>query len=246
MIRSFKKMQGIHIRALDGEIGKLKDIYFDDRSWEIRYFVAELGSWISERNVLVSPAVISAFDGAVLNVELTKHELRACPHADSAIPVSLQRKYAERSIFELVCCAGSLINSGPIIVPPVENATDTISNENPHLRSCSKVTNYSLATWDGNIGITGDLLIDDHLWIIRFIAASIDNTCDSQVKLIEPQFIESIDHQESKVKLMISRYTALAKPLFDASKHIDISYEALIKDIFNKSKENCFISTGRV
>jgi hypothetical protein len=241
MIRSFKKMQGIHIRALDGEIGKLKDVYFDDRSWEVNYFVVELGPWFSEKIVLVSPAAVSTFDGVMLNVELTKSELRTCPHADSAIPVSLQRKYVDRSFFDLVCSAGSLINGGPFMVPPVNDATtNVIPEENPHLRSCGSIINYSLAARDGNIGIIGDFLIDDYLWLIRFIAAPISNDCDSKSIIIEPQLIVSINHQLSVVKLIITNFIALQKPCFDDSRHLDISYEAIIKDIYDfKTRENC-------
>jgi hypothetical protein len=83
MIRSFKRMQGMPIKVLDGEIGKLKDVYFDDKNWTVQYFVVELGSWFLGKDVLVPPSTIAPFDGTSLRVQLTKDELQACPHADS-------------------------------------------------------------------------------------------------------------------------------------------------------------------
>ena len=81
MIRSYKKMQGMPIRALDGYFGKIRDVYFDDRTWRIQYFVAELVAWFSGKNVLVPPSAVSPFDGTSLKIELTKSELKKCPGA---------------------------------------------------------------------------------------------------------------------------------------------------------------------
>jgi len=40
--------------SLDGEIGKVKEFYFDDTYWAIRYLVADSGNWFSGRQVLIS------------------------------------------------------------------------------------------------------------------------------------------------------------------------------------------------
>lgn len=41
MKRSVKSLVGFAIGATDGEIGKVKEFYFDDRTWTIRYLFAE-------------------------------------------------------------------------------------------------------------------------------------------------------------------------------------------------------------
>ena len=43
MLRSVKDLQGYAIRATDGVIGKLEDMYFDDEGWAIRYLVMDRG-----------------------------------------------------------------------------------------------------------------------------------------------------------------------------------------------------------
>ena len=45
-------------RATDGAIGHVKDFYFDDEAWVIRYLVVDTGSWLSSRKVLISPIAI--------------------------------------------------------------------------------------------------------------------------------------------------------------------------------------------
>jgi hypothetical protein len=33
----------------------VKDFYFDDKTWAIRYLVADTGNWLTGRQVLLSP-----------------------------------------------------------------------------------------------------------------------------------------------------------------------------------------------
>ncbi len=35
--------------------GKVKEFYFDDQHWTIRFLVAETGNWLTDRQVLISP-----------------------------------------------------------------------------------------------------------------------------------------------------------------------------------------------
>ena len=44
MLRTMKDLQGYVIQATDGDIGHVKDVYFDDQQWVARYLVVETGS----------------------------------------------------------------------------------------------------------------------------------------------------------------------------------------------------------
>src|SRR4029450_4722150 len=55
MLRSIRQFYGDKLRASDGEIGLVKDFYFDDQNWTIRYLVADTGSWLPGRQGLLSP-----------------------------------------------------------------------------------------------------------------------------------------------------------------------------------------------
>ena len=56
MLQSIKQLCGIKLGASDGDIGHVKDCYFDDQIWAVRYVVADTGSWLAGRQVLLSPA----------------------------------------------------------------------------------------------------------------------------------------------------------------------------------------------
>lgn len=41
MLRSIKQLHGRKLGASDGDIGHVKDVYFDDETWAIRYVVVD-------------------------------------------------------------------------------------------------------------------------------------------------------------------------------------------------------------
>jgi hypothetical protein len=54
MLIKSKTVKGYTLESLDGEIGTVKEFYFDDRHWAIRYLVANTGNWLTGRQVLLS------------------------------------------------------------------------------------------------------------------------------------------------------------------------------------------------
>ena len=60
MLRSIKDLEHYAIGATDGDIGRVKDFYFDDDSWVVRYLVVDTGSWLAGRSVLISPISLQA------------------------------------------------------------------------------------------------------------------------------------------------------------------------------------------
>jgi uncharacterized protein YrrD len=95
MLRSTKQMYGDKLRAKDGEIGHIKDFYFDDQSWVVRYLIADTGEWLAGRMVLISPHVLTNFDldGVCRVVNLTRMQIETSPPISSHMPVS--RQYEE-------------------------------------------------------------------------------------------------------------------------------------------------------
>jgi sporulation protein YlmC with PRC-barrel domain len=51
---------GYAVRAEDGEIGHVKDVLVDDKTWAIRYLVIDTEKWWAGKKVLVSPAWLTS------------------------------------------------------------------------------------------------------------------------------------------------------------------------------------------
>jgi hypothetical protein len=92
MLCRAKALKGYTLNSLDGEIGTVKEFYFDDQHWTIRYLVADTGSWLSGRQVLISPYAMVAVNMEKKNIEinLTKKKIEDSPPLDSDKPVSRQ------------------------------------------------------------------------------------------------------------------------------------------------------------
>lgn len=92
MLRKVKELTGYSLQATDGELGKIKDVFFDDEKWTIRYLVVETGSWLNSRRVLISPYSIAGVnpDDASISVRLTQEQVKNSPNIDTHQPVSRQ------------------------------------------------------------------------------------------------------------------------------------------------------------
>ncbi len=92
MLRKAEALYKYTLGAVDGEIGKVKDFYFDDRTWTVRYLVADTGSWLEERLVLISPYALVSVDEEreIITTNLTRKQIENSPPADSDKPVSRQ------------------------------------------------------------------------------------------------------------------------------------------------------------
>jgi len=94
MLRSMDDLKDYTIHATDGNIGHVKDFYFDDETWAIRYLIVDTGSWLSNRKVLISPIAIRIpnWRDRVLPVSITKEQVRNSPDIDTDKPVSRQHE----------------------------------------------------------------------------------------------------------------------------------------------------------
>lgn len=94
MLCSIKELDGFTLNAQDGEVGRVREVYFDDERWGIRHLVVETGGWLSGRKVLISPHSISAIDrrGKRLDVALTCKQIEGAPDIDTDKPVARQNE----------------------------------------------------------------------------------------------------------------------------------------------------------
>ena len=58
MLHTVKALHDFTVGATHGDIGEVKDVYFDDERWVIRYMIVATGKWLSGRKVLISPIAV--------------------------------------------------------------------------------------------------------------------------------------------------------------------------------------------
>jgi hypothetical protein len=94
MERNANNLIGYRLDAIDGEIGKVEDFYFDDKTWTVRYLVVRTGSWLSGLDVLISPEALvkHSWESALFPVNLTREQVRKSPATYTDQPVSRQHE----------------------------------------------------------------------------------------------------------------------------------------------------------
>ena len=94
MQHSIRSMIGYAIRATDGDLGKIDEFYFDDKTWTIRYIVVETSNWLSGRKVLISPVAFGKpeLEPRMISVDLTCAQVGSSPDIDTERPIYLQHE----------------------------------------------------------------------------------------------------------------------------------------------------------
>ena len=72
-LRSANELAGYHVKARDGEVGKVTDLLIDDDLGHVLFLVVEVKGWLFGKRVLVGPSLISGVDWATSSVLVTAH-----------------------------------------------------------------------------------------------------------------------------------------------------------------------------
>jgi sporulation protein YlmC with PRC-barrel domain len=219
MLLSLKQSCGSGLEASDGEIGQVKDFYFDDEKWAVRYLVVDTGSWLPGRQVLISPLSFGRLElaGKVLRVNLTRKQIEDSPLIELHQPVSRQyeedyhRHYGWPGYWQgdgLWGVSGSPILEGPAkpfskgpadaVGPPPERA-------DAHLRSTQAVSGYHLQASDGVIGHVCDFMMDAGNWAIRQLVVKIGHRFSGKEVQIPTRNVDRISYPDSTVYVNLTR-----------------------------------------
>lgn len=77
MLNKAQSLSGFTLDCLDGEIGTVREFFFDDKLWTIRYLVAAAGNRFTRKQVLISPYALGAVikEGKHIFINLTKKQI---------------------------------------------------------------------------------------------------------------------------------------------------------------------------
>lgn len=213
MLHSMKQLYGAKLGASDGNIGHVKDFYFDDQNWVIRYVIADTGSWLSGRQVLISPHAIARLDPGekLLRVNLTREQIENSPLIETHKPVSRQYEtehylyYGWPNYWQ----GGSLwgVSGFPMLEQPVipilsePVPADALSSEpaDVHLRSAQAVNGYQIKASDGTVGHVCDFLLDRQSWAIRQLVIKIGHMLSGREVQVPSSQVDRICYEEATV-----------------------------------------------
>lgn len=249
MLRSINELQGNALHATDGDIGNVEEFFFDDQSWTVRYLVADTGGWLTDRQVLLSPAVVRGIDWETKGVQvgITREQVKNSPDISTHMPISRQSEaelsnyYGYQPYWDGVALWGTgLYPYAPtgLAMPPIPPApaahelareADQLARPegDPHLRSTREVRGYHIHASDGELGHVSDFLIDEETWQIRYLVLDTRNWWPGKHVLIAPKWIDSINWESASVSVKVAKDTIQHAPEYDPAA-LTREYEAAL------------------
>ncbi len=215
MLQNIKEIYGTKLLASDGAIGHVKDFYFDDKTWVVRYLVADTGSWLTGRQVLLTPHTLGKWEPSekTLQVGLSKLQIEKSPPIESHLPVSRQyelefyRYYGLPNYWDGAAMWG--LGGFPVMLPPpaveMENLPQHTHRDDKHLQSTHAVDGYQIHASDGELGTVSGFMIDDKSWAIREVVVETGHWYSGKQILISPGAIERISYEESAVFVSLTK-----------------------------------------
>ena len=248
MLRRLEEIVGCKVAATDGEIGRVKDVLFDEEKWGVRHLVVDTGNWLSGNQVLISPFSLQdlKLDEQVVPVDLTRKQIEDAPSITSDQPVS--RRY-EASYYDhygwppywggpylwgtwsypTVMGARTTPlgpNTGQPGMNPAEREMEEqrqAAQEDPYLHSFNEVNGYNIEASDGTIGDVEDIIIDDESWKLRYFVIDTSKFLPGKDVLVPPEKIGGVIFTDSAVTVDMTKEELKNQPEFT-------SIEALAKD----------------
>lgn len=254
MLRTVESLKGYAIRATDGELGHVEELYFDDQKWGVRYLIVKPGSWFSRQRVLISPYSVTSIndDDETVHVNLTQKQVEGSPDIDTHQPVSRQMEQEHASYFGYgAYWSGPYlwgVGGYPVMSVPAEDGVapvassvsskteDTVSDEDVHLRSADSIEDYAIEGIDGDIGHVQDILFDDKAWVVRYLVIDTRNWWPGGKKVvIANQWIDEISWVESAVRIRLTRKQIKNSPEYDENIAMDRDFERRLHDHYGRT-----------
>ena len=251
MLRSLNEVYNYVLLAEDGDIGRCKDFLFDDRHWTIRYMVADTAKWLAGKKVLISPVSLGSPDWTHRRfpVFLTKDKIKNAPDLDEDAPVGRQYETRWNAYYGWPVYwqgPGPWGYMGFPYSPAAQQQVqaeaekmhaealeekDTVAG---HMRSAREVEGYRIQASDEEIGHVEDFILDDEMWVLRYLVIDTRNFLPGRKVLITPSWISDIDWALREVKVDVTAEAVRNSPTFDPDAPINQEYEKRLYDFYGR------------
>lgn len=231
MYHSYLNLRDMDVHALDGEAGRISDIYFDSLLWRIRYFVVDAGNWLSRRKVLVTPQAVQPIgaDDNGLHIDLTRKHIAESPPMDEARPVSREYEIALHEFFNwppywmvdelnfpILAYGGDLQREQVLKRIQKRRAEEA---EDTHLRSMEEVRGYHIEDSDDEKnGYIYDFLIAEHGWNIAELVINARKWLPGRKITLSPFHIEQVRWADSAVRFDLDTAAIDNRPDYEPEK----------------------------
>jgi hypothetical protein len=211
-------LRNLALAARDGDIGRCRDLLFDDQTWTVRYLEVNTSRWLLGRRVLISPAAVLPpdLDNERLPVQLDRADIENAPDIARDEPVSRQYEeaFSRHFGYSHYWAGTALWGSGPFpgdmmrpVTAPAPEEDDQLEGPldiTSHLRSAAEVRGYRIQALDGDIGVVDDFVIDTPTWSIVMFGLDTRRWLPGRKVLLPVAWNRDISWAERKVSVDVS------------------------------------------
>ncbi|AXI08672.1 PRC-barrel domain containing protein [Oceanobacillus sp. 143] len=234
MLHYTSKLKTYNIEATDGEMGKIKELYFDNNKWQIRYAVVDTRKWLPGRKVLLSPASFVMVNEVSENVEIEydKEMVRNSPplHEDTILTRDVEdslfdyygwgRNWAGEVLWSaekipLASFKNARQEDEPVYYNNTQDEINTLD-----LRTEEEMIGLKVHGTDGSIGEIVDLIFDDEVWKIRYLAVRSTHFIGPKYQVYRIDDINSIEWLEKGIYVNDTSETLDTNKIFDNKEEI--------------------------
>lgn len=251
------------VEATDGVVGIVKDLYFDDLSWTLRYLVVDTGGWLTGRNILIGAESLVEYseERAVVVTRLSQMQIENSPAADSGQPISrlseiqLSQYYgwspywsAPPGLFPWSKTYSfprdsSAPNGGPAS-SQFETEFEMQSRAEPNLRSFADLKSYGLHASDGDIGQVEDLLIEPETWRITHLITDTRLWWPGGLVVIDRALIDRINWTERQIVVSLTRDEVKNSPAYDKNYLLNEHYQTELSVYYRSLRPHASSGAG--
>lgn len=242
MLQKASDLVGLTLHATDGKIGHVRDLFFDDQAWAVRYIVADTDGWLSGRRVLISPQAADApdIDAGLIPVALTRQQIEDSPPVSEDEPVSRQVQRSLALHYNWEAYWTGYLGPGMATVPPPaaqggakpEQPEPPEDQADPHLRSLEEISGYDIQARDGEIGHLEDAIVQTDGWVIRYFVVDTRDWLPGKHVLVSPAWITDLNWPEADVSVDMPRQSVKDAPEYDPAQPPGRAYETRLYEYY--------------
>ena len=242
MLRSITDIIDAELHGTDGRVGHIQDLYVDDRTWHVRYFIADTGGWLSDRDVLLAPACVQTAAGDEVHMDLTKKQIEDSPELPKGQAPSREHEQRLAGHYAwppywgpMAVTSSAAVNMPGGVRHPTRPAANQPAPDRPRefehrLRTTEYLEGMHLCAADGRIGHVQDLLVDPESWIVRYLVVDTRNWLPGRTVLLPVDAVEGIDEATEELVVRPDQQTIKASPKYHEGEPVDRDYEQQLQD----------------
>lgn len=212
---------GTLVVAADGELGKVKDIYFEDKEWGVQYLVVDTGSWPFSQSVIISPldTALHLSEQKALRSALNKAELKRISEGEDPRPITkpdTSLLYSHRAWPAFGRAGNGYPTLGMVKAGAgLANVAEFSVEERRHVLSFKPIVNYEVCNSIGLLGLLKDLILDVEQWSVPYLLVDDTSTSARECVLVANEKVISFVSHQSLLHVSISKEQFQESPKID-------------------------------